>query len=196
MSKIVGEPYGATPLDPDELKGLKHKHVRTRGQLDELEQFNIQEGLKWLNQLKKVELFCDSFARELHEKLFGQVWDWAGTFRLTEKSIGIVPYQIPVQLRQLLDNARYWVEHQTYSPLEFAARFHHKLVFIHPFPNGNGRHARIMADTVLTKVLGQKPIDWAGGFDIQRMSSRRTQYIEALRAADGGDIGPLLAFVS
>jgi Fic-DOC domain mobile mystery protein B len=196
MNKLVGEPDGATPLEPEEMEGLLHKHVTTRGQLDELEQYNIQEGLKWLKRQKNADHFSEVFARELHKKLFGQVWKWAGTFRQTEKNIGIDPHQIVVQLRLLLDNAKYWVEHSTYPPKELAARFHHRLVHIHLFPNGNGRHARIMADTVLTVVLNEKPIDWAGGVDLQKMSDRRTEYIAALRAADAGDLAPLLSFVT
>lgn len=196
MNNLVGEPDGATPLALEEMEGLLHKHVTTRGQLDELEQYNIQEGLMWLKRQKNADPFSEAFARALHKKLFGQVWQWAGTFRQTEKNIGIDPQQIVVQLRLLLDNAQYWVEHNTYPAKELAARFHHKLVYIHLFPNGNGRHARIMADTILTVVLNEKPIDWAGGVDLQKMSDRRTEYIAALRAADAGDFAPLLAFVN
>ena len=195
MSKIVGEPDGATPLEPEEMEGLLHKHVTTREQLDELEQFNIQEGLKWLKRQKNADPLNIVFASELHEKLFGQVWSWAGTFRQTEKNIGIAPFQIPEQLGQLVGNAKYWVEHSTYPPKEIAARFHHKLVYIHLFPNGNGRHARILADTVLTVTLNEPPIDWAGGYDLQTMSDRRTEYLAALREADNGDFQRLFSFV-
>lgn len=195
MRKLVGEPDGATPLEPEEMEGLLHKHVATRGQLDELEQYNIQEGLKWLKRQKSSDPLTEGFARELHKRLFGQVWRWAGTFRRTEKNIGIDPIQIAVQLRMLLDDANYWVNHGTFPPKELAARFHHKLVYIHPFPNGNGRHARIMADAVLTMVLKEKPIDWSGGVDLQKMNIRRAEYIAALRAADAGDFNPLLLFV-
>ena len=103
--------------------------------------------------------------------------------------------QIAIQLRQLLDNAKYWVEHETYPPKELAARLHHKLVFIHPFSNGNGRHARIISDAVLTKLLKEPVIDWAGGVSLEAMNERRKQYIDALRAADGHDFSPLLIFV-
>lgn len=196
MNKRVGEPDGATPLEPGEMEGLLHKHVTTRGQLDELEQYNIQDGLKWLKQQKNADPFNEVFVRELHKKLFGQVWKWAGTFRQTEKNIGIDPCQIAIQLRLLLDDAKYWVEQGIYPPKELAARFHHRLVCIHLFPNGNGRHARILADTVLTVVLNEKPIDWAGGLDLQEMSERRTEYLAALRAADAGDLEPLVSFVT
>jgi Fic-DOC domain mobile mystery protein B len=194
-SNLVDYPDGATPLDPNELDGLKFKHVSTRGELDQLEQAGIIEGLKWLDKQKNPDVLSESFVLELHKRLFGSVWKWAGTFRRTEKNIGVDPVQVAIQLRQLLDDARYWVEHGTYSPKELAARFHHKLVFIHPFPNGNGRHARIMADAILTKLLNEPAIDWAGGYRLEAMNERREQYIAALRAADGHDMSGLLEFV-
>jgi len=191
----MDDPEGATPLDPDELAGLKFKHVTTRGQLDHLEQANIQEGLRWVSRRRNADILNEAFVRELHKKLFGEVWAWAGTFRTTEKNIGIDPRQVTVQLRMLLDDARYWIENNTYSPIETAARFHHKLVYIHLFPNGNGRHARIMADAVLTKVFMLKPIDWASGQDLQTMNDHRRAYIYSLQEADKGNYRPLLGFV-
>ncbi len=188
-------PEGATPLDPDELEGIKFKHVTTREQLDHLEQANIQEGLRWLSRRKNADILNEAFVRELHKKILGEVWTWAGTFRKTEKNLGIDPSQIAVQLRMLLDDARYWIENKTYSPIETAVRFHHKLVYIHLFSNGNGRHARIMADAVLTKVLKLEPIDWASGQDLQEMNEHRHAYIQALQAADKGNYQPLMGFV-
>lgn len=193
----IDYPEGATPLDWDELSGLKFKHVTTRGQLDHLEQANIQNGLGWLKRRRnKRDIFHEGFVRELHKRLFGEVWSWAGTFRTTEKNIGINPSQISIQLRNLLDDVRYWVAHKTYDPLEAALRFHHRLVFIHLFPNGNGRHARIMADILLVDVFGVDSIDWAGGYDLQAMNERRQAYIGALRLADSGNYQALLAFVA
>lgn len=188
-------PDGATPLDPDEMEGLKYKHVSTRGELDQLEQANIDEGLQWLKKQKNPDVLTEGFVCDLHKKLFGKVWKWAGTFRRTEKNVGIDPIQIAIQLRQLLDDASYWVENGTYPSMELAARFHHKLVYIHPFPNGNGRHSRIMADAVLTKLLEESPIDWAGGHRLEEMNERREQYIKALRQADAHDYSALLEFV-
>ena len=188
-------PEGATPLDPDELAGLKHPHVTTRGQLDHLEQANIQEGLRWLQRRRnKKDILHEGFVRELHTKLFGEVWSWAGTFRTTEKNIGIDPRQISVQLCHLLGDVTYWIENGTYDPVEIAVRLHHRLVYIHLFPNGNGRHARIMADVVLTDLLNQKPIDWSGGENLQAMNEHRKIYIAALRDADSGNYVPLLRF--
>ena len=188
-------PEGATPLDPDERAGLKLKHVTTRGELDELEQANIQSGLQWLSRSRRKDVLSDEFLRRLHKQLFGEVWEWAGTFRQTEKNIGIDPLYVSVQLRTLIDDARYWAEHKTYPPLEAAARFHHRLVQIHCFPNGNGRHARIMTDEYLRRLFDRPPIDWAAGQDLMQENDRRDAYIAALRAADRHDYGPLLKFV-
>jgi Fic-DOC domain mobile mystery protein B len=195
MTGPMQYPEGATPLDPNELGGLKFKHITTRAELDQLEQANIQSGLRWLPR-HRGEVLTDDFAVTLHKRLFGQVWGWAGTFRTTGKNIGIDPLHIPVELRMLMDNARYWAGQGTYAASEAALRFHHRLVQIHPFPNGNGRHARIMADTVLSRVYKVEPIDWAGGHDLQKMNVRRAAYIAALKAADHGDFGPLLGFVA
>lgn len=195
MSPAASEPDGATPLDPGELAGLKHRHITTRGELNELEQANIQAGLLWLARRRRTDILSDTFQRELHRRLFGDVWKWAGTYRLREKNIGIDPRQIGVQLRQLLGDAGYWAQHGTYPPLEAAARFHHALVKIHLFPNGNGRHARICADIYLAQCFQHPPVDWEAGADLNRTNARRAAYIAALRAADGYDYAPLLRFV-
>ncbi len=195
MSNELVEPDGATPLDPDEKEGLRFAHITRRGELDQLEQANIVEGLQWLKKKKNPDILSEGFVRDLHKRLFGQVWKWAGTFRKTEKNIGVDPIQIAIQLRQLLDDTRYWIEHETYPPIELAARFHHKLVLIHPFSNGNGRHARIMADAILTKLMEAAAIDWAGGYKLEAMNERRDQYIAALRAADKHDFSKLFEFV-
>ncbi len=188
-------PEGTTPLDPDELDGLKLKHITTRGELNEVEQVNIQDGLAWLKKRRKFDLLTEKFTRELHRRLLGEVWRWAGTFRQTEKNIGVVPVQISIQLRLLLDDSRYWAEHRTYSPLEAAARFHHRLVQIHCFPNGNGRHARIVADTYLQMYFEHPPIDWAAGHGLTLGNERRDAYISALRNADAGNYDQLLKFI-
>lgn len=195
MNGNDSEPEGATPLDPDELAGLKYKHVTMRGELDELEQVNIQTGLLWASRARQKDVLSEDFIRKLHKRLFGDVWVWAGTFRTTEKNIGIDPVQISMQLRMLLDNARYWAQHGVYEPLEAAARFHHRLVQIYCFPNGNGRHARIAADIYLKNMYGLRPIDWTAGEDLMNSNTRRNEYIAALRAADVGEFDLLLKFV-
>jgi len=189
-------PDGATPLDPDEMEGLKLPHIEIRGELDQVEQQNIQEGYNWLSRQRKYKNYlCEEFLRALHEKLFGSVWSWAGHFRKSEKNIGIDPINIPVDLHNLLDDAKFWVEHGTYGREEFAARFHHRLVKIHPFPNGNGRHARIMTDVILEKVLGVAPINW-GADSLSTDGEHRETYINALRKADSNDYRQLIEFVS
>ncbi|MEQ8328158.1 mobile mystery protein B [Parvibaculum sp.] len=195
MTSGAEEPDGATPLDPDEREGLRFRHIATRGELNELEQANIQSGLLWLGRRRGGEVLDERFMRELHRRLFGEVWNWAGEFRRTEKNIGVDPLVIAVELRKLLDDARYWVANATYPPLEAAARFHHRLVAIHLFANGNGRHARIATDIYLEKRFGHPRIDWTEGHDLLHTNRRREAYIAALRAADGGEYGPLLAFV-
>ena len=189
------EPRGATPLDPEEREGLRHRHIRTRAELDELEQDNIGRGLMWLERARSVDLFDDAFIRRIHGKLFGGVWRWAGVYRSTEKNIGVAPHMISTDLRTLLENARVWAEEGSYAPLEAAGRFHHLMVKIHPFANGNGRHARICADAMLERVYGHPRIDWAKGSDLQVDSDRRDEYIAALRAADGHDYSPLFDFI-
>ncbi|MDP1699921.1 MAG: mobile mystery protein B [Aestuariivirga sp.] len=194
MTFVMSSPEGATPLDPNERDGLKHRHITTQGELNELEQANIIAGLHWLRRLRRPDVLSDAFALQLHKRLFGDVWDWGGKLRQTGKNIGIDPIHIAVQLRACIDDARFWLEHETCSPMEAALRFHHRLTVIHPFPNGNGRHARIMADALLGKVYGVAPIDWAGGEALQNNSERRTNYINALRAADRGEFGLLFSF--
>lgn len=187
-------PDGATPLDPDEMEGLKHPHVETRGELDELEQANIQEGYRWLSRQRKYkEYLNEAFVLDLHRHLFGDVWNWAGTFRRSEKNIGVDPVHIGMELKNLLEDARYWVENNTYQREEFAARFHHRLVKIHPFSNGNGRHARIMTDIIMERVLKLEPIPWGQGLGSD--TDQRRVYIDALRAADHFDYQLLIAYV-
>ncbi len=195
MTAIGSAPDGTTPLDPDEIEGLRYRNIVTRGELDRLEQANLESGLAWLARRRRTDVLAERFLRELHRRLFGEVWKWAGRLRLTAKNIGIDPADIPVQLRMLLDDARYWAANGTYVPLEAAARFHHRLVQIHPFPNGNGRHGRIAADVYLRSCFDHAPIDWGAGQDLKNDSGRRNQYIAALRAADAGDHSPLLSFV-
>lgn len=189
-------PEGATPLDPDEMGGLKFPHIGTRDELDQLEQQNIQDGYLWLSRQRKYKDFVsEDFIKALHEKLLGSVWSWAGQFRQSEKTIEIDPIHIPVELRNLLDDVRSWLEYSTYEREEFAARLHHRLVKIHLFPNGNGRHARIITDMILEKELGVTPINW-GAESLVADGEHRTTYINALREADRNDYQALIEFVS
>jgi Fic-DOC domain mobile mystery protein B len=185
-------PEGATPLDPDELSGLKFKHIETRGQLDQMEQVNVQQGLIWLDKQKDPEILTIHFCLELHKRLFGEVWDWAGRFRQSEKNIGINPIFISVELKKLLDDVRAWGEFKTYSPKESALRFHHRLVQIHVFSNGNGRHSRIMADALLKYTYKSPQMNWSG-HNLQKISEHRKKYIASLRKADAKDYETLLS---
>jgi Fic-DOC domain mobile mystery protein B len=185
-------PDGATPLEHEELEGLKFKNITTRSQLDHLEQANIESGIMWLQRSKKREIFTEEYIKILHQKLFGEVWRWAGKFRTSEKNIGVDPFHISTELKKLLDDTKYWIDHKTFLPFELAMKFHHRLVFIHPFANGNGRHARIMADAILTKIYQLPGLDWTGGHNLSDMNQRRVEYIKALRHADKNDFSLLL----
>ncbi len=187
----MDSPDGATPLDPDQLGGLKFKHIEIRGQLDQMEQVNIQDGLMWLDKQKKADILTLQFCLELHKRLFGKVWDWAGEFRQTEKNIGINPMYVSVELQKLLDDVQAWIEFKTFTPKESALRFHHRLVQIHVFANGNGRHARIMADAILKFIYQSPQMNWSGQ-NLQQASNQRKNYIKALRKADVHDFEPLL----
>ncbi|MBY8946112.1 MULTISPECIES: mobile mystery protein B [unclassified Pseudomonas] len=184
---------GQTPLDPDEVAGLKPRHIATQGELDEWEAQNILKASRWVARQKKLDVLNDHFCRELHVKMFDDTWKWAGTFRKSDKNIGCDWTQIAVNLRQLLDNVAYWLEHNVFLPEEIAVRFHHRLVWLHAFPNGNGRHARLMTDCLL-RQCGLAPFSWGRG-NLVIVNEVRQRYIQALRAADANDYALLLAFV-
>ena len=188
-----GPPGGATPLEPDEADDLIPDHVTTRGELDAWEQENILEAERWLLRLPRADVLTEAFVRELHRRMFGKTWRWAGEFRRSDKNIGVPWPTIPVSLREVLADARHWLEHRTYPPAEAAVRFHHRLVQVHCFPNGNGRHARLCAD-VLLRTRGESRLTWGPDLDASGGAARE-RYIAALQAADQGDCGPLLAFV-
>jgi Fic-DOC domain mobile mystery protein B len=182
----------ATPLEPEEREGLIPSYITLRRELNEAEQRNISEAQRWAFSRRRNAL-DEVFLRRLHQRMLGDVWRWAGEYRTTARNIGIEAWQIGTQLRQLLEDVRYWVDHATYPADEIAVRFHHRLVWIHPFPNGNGRHARLSAD-LLAVQLGQKPFTW-GRVSLVEAGETRRRYIAALRAADNHDIAPLLEFM-
>lgn len=199
MNNISFEyPEGATPLTNDELYELIPRHVTSQGELNSVEQMNVAKGLLWLARTKPTmeHILDEIFIRKLHVQLFGDVWRWAGRFRKTDKNIGIDWLQIPIALRKLVDDTRFQITHNSYPGDELGVRFHHRLVLIHPFPNGNGRHARIITDQLL-KALSVEQFTW-GGNNIQNYSYQteaRRSYISALRQADKGDFDNLLKFV-
>ena len=182
----------STPLTQDEKEGLKLKWITLRSELNEVEARNIAQAKVWLMTNKNKDIYSDSFVRSLHKKMFGEVWKWAGEYRTTERNIGVAPYQIPVKLMQLFDDVKFWIENNTYENQEIAVRFHHRLVQIHPFPNGNGRVSRLMADLIFQKLEG-KTLYW-GNTDLVNVSEIRSKYIDALRKADCGDYADLIEF--
>lgn len=182
----------STPLTAEEKNGLKLKWITLRSELNEAEARNIAQAQLWLAANKKKDVCSDTFLRKLHKKMFCDVWVWAGEYRITERNIGVAPYQIPMKLMQLFDDLNFWIDNKTYSNHEIAVRLHHKLVQIHPFPNGNGRVSRLMADLVLRKLEG-KTLYW-GDTNLVDVSEVRRKYIDALRKADAVDYTDLLNF--
>jgi len=186
---------GQTPIDEDEKEGLLIETITTKGELDEFEQQNIEEAMQWVigRKFKAKDVFTEKFICNLHKRMYSNVWAWAGEFRKTDKNIGIDKYQIPVELKVLCDDALYWVEHGTYPPEEIAVRFKHRIVSIHCFPNGNGRHSRLMGDIIIEKLFGEEPFSW-GADNLSKEGDTRTTYLQAVKAADNADFAPLLDF--
>ena len=187
-------PEGATPLDPDEIEGLLLPHITTRGELDRWEQDNINEALKWLEKKNPKEILNEPFIKLLHKKMFDNVWKWAGKFRLSNKNIGVFWENISIELKKSCDDAEYWIKNKIYSPDEIGARFHHQLVYIHLFLNGNGRHARLMTDLLLENTLNHNKFSW-GGKNLTTVGDCLRQYIQALKAADKHNYCLLIKFV-
>ena len=181
-----------TELTEEEREELIPSYITLRSELNEAEQANILEAEEW-TFTRKRDVLAEQFLNNLHKRMYGNVWRWAGQYRTSGKNIGVDAYRIPTDLRQLLDDCRYWIENNTYEPDEIAARFHHRLVAIHPYPNGNGRHARLAADLLL-KSMGRKRFSW-GSTNLVDAGKTRERYIATLQAADKHDIGPLLEFV-
>jgi Fic-DOC domain mobile mystery protein B len=188
---------GQTPLNEEEKDGLKIPSITTREELDEFEQLNIEKAIQWTfgKKLKAEQLLSEKFIKDLHKRMYGEVWKWAGVFRNSEKNLGIKSYLIPVQLKQLLDDALFWYENNTYPPAELAIRFKHLLVSVHCFPNGNGRHSRLMADLIMEKLFHQSFFTW-GSNNLIKANESRKNYINAVRKADNYDIKPLITFAN
>ncbi len=191
MSGLFEEPDDATPLSPEERGGLKLAHITLRQELNEVEQQNIAFAMNWAFG-RKHNPVREPFGRGLHNRMFGDVWTWAGDYRISNKNLGVEHGMIVPKIYEVFDNVGYWVEHKTFPEDEIAVRFHHALVAVHPFPNGNGRWSRLMGD-ILAVRLGQTPFTWSGGA-LADAGELRAQYIAALRAADSHDFTPLLGF--
>lgn len=189
---LLEQDDASTPLTPDERADLILSYISQRRELNEAEQANIVDAELWA-LARKRDVLSERFLRQLHKRMFGKVWKWAGKIRQSEKNIGVEVWKINTELAQLLSDTRYWIENGTYALDEIAARFHHRLVWIHPFANGNGRHSRFATDLLLIANGGER-FTW-GSVNLVDATATRRAYVEALRAADQHDMKMLFAFV-
>ena len=195
MTDLFQEPEDATPLEAEEREQLLQSWITNRADLNLAEEENIIDGAAWARRRRRrkpADMLTTDFAIMLHKAMFGDVWKWAGNYRTTPRNIRIDAYRIGTDVAQLMADVRYWMDNTTYPADEIALRFHHQLVVIHPFPNGNGRHSRLMADLLIERLRGA-PFSWGGG-SLADTGGLRRRYVSALRAADDHDMGPLLAF--
>ena len=186
---------GQTPIEEEEKEELKIKTISTRGELDEFEQANIEKAVEWsLRTNPSIQkILTVQFVKEVHKKMFGEVWGWAGKFRKTNKNIGVDKHQIEQELRKLMDDCKFWIDHSVYPEDEIAIRFKHRIVKTHPFPNGNGRHSRLCADILIHKGFKKEIFSW-GANNTSDQSETRTKYLKAIYEADNGNIMPLIIF--
>ncbi len=187
--------YGQSPISAEEFEGLLIKTISTKSELDEFEQNNIENAVEWtMKQVFKMEkILTIDFILGVHRRMFDRTWEWAGKIRKTNKNIGVDKSHILSELKVLLDDCRYWVKNDIYSEDEIAVRLKHRLVSIHPFPNGNGRHSRLCADILVAHVFKKNVFSW-GGFNLTAPGDSRKKYLKAIRTADEGDMNPLLKF--
>jgi len=195
MGLVLDYTINQTPLDEEEKEGLKIKSISTREELNEFEQQNIETAIAWLGgrNILLVDFLTEKFIKDLHFKMLGSVWTWAGEFRKTNKNIGVNWMVISVEIKKILDDCEYWIANKTFFEEEIAIRLKHRLVWIHPFPNGNGRHSRLMADIMMEKIFNKPIFSW-GGISIDSADNGSSAYIKALREADKGDFEALLEF--
>jgi len=186
---------GQTPIEEEEKEELKIKTISTRGELDEFEQANIEKAIEWSLKSNPTheKILTIAFIKEVHKRMFSDVWGWAGTFRKSNKNIGVDKFQIELELRKLMDDCKFWIDNNTFPEDEIAIRFKHRLVKIHPFPNGNGRHSRLCADILISKGLKKKTFTW-GSKNITNQGDTRTKYLNAIYEADKENIDPLIKF--
>ena len=186
---------GKTLLDEDEKEGLLIHTITTRGDLNEFEQLGVESANEWLlsKKLSAAEILNEQFIKALHKKMFGDIWKWAGEFRKTNKNIGVDKILIAAELKNLLDDCSYWIENKVFPEDEIAVRLSHRMVSIHPFANGNGRHSRLMADILVNKVFAKSYFTW-GSKNLVKQGEARNTYLKALRAADNLDYKDLIIF--
>ena len=182
-----------TELSPEEREGLIPSYITLRSELNDAEQTNIEQGEDWARRSRRKSVLDENYLKTLHARMYGNVWKWAGKYRSTGKNIGVDAYRISTDLAELIEDVKFQIANESFPPDEIAARFHHRLVQIHCYPNGNGRHARVATDLLL-KELGRDRFSW-GSANLVDKGEVRMRYIAALKAADKRDYGPLLEFV-
>jgi Fic-DOC domain mobile mystery protein B len=186
---------GQTPLDEDEKEGLLIKSISNRNDLDEFEQLNIEKAVEWSlgRNLSVEKILTVEFIKDLHKKMFGDVWKWAGEYRKTNKNIGVNKFEIAVSLKNLLDDTHLWVKEKVFDEDQIAVRFIHRIVQIHLFSNGNGRHSRLIADILISRGFGLKEFTW-GRVNLTQKGNARVNYLSALRLADANQYTELIKF--
>lgn len=195
MGLDLDSAQGQTPLNEDEKEGLRITTITTRGELDEFEQLGVEKAIEWTmkHKLTRDTILTEEFIKELHKRMFSDIWEWAGEYRSTNKNLGVDKTQIQIELRKLLDDCRYWIDQKVFSEDEIAIRLSHRLVTIHPFASGNGRHSRLIADVLVSHGLGQSHFTW-GSINLTTRGRARAKYLEALREADENSYAPLIKF--
>lgn len=186
---------GQTPLNENEIDGLLIDTITTQQELDEHEQLNIEKAIQWIisNNFRAEKILTENFIKKVHKKMFENVWRWAGEFRKSEKNLGVEWIKIGIELKYLIDDTKYWIENKTYSPDQIAIRFKHRIVQIHCFSNGNGRHSRIMADIIIEMIFTKTIFTWHYS-NMVTGNHIRKEYIKAVKEADKGNIEPLISF--
>lgn len=186
---------GQTPIDEDEKEGLLIATITTRGELNEFEQLGVEKAMEWSRKRKfgLEQILSEEFVKELHRKMFEDIWKWAGQFRTSNKNLGVDKNEIRIELKKLLDDCQYWVDHEMFDGDEIAVRFSHRIVTIHPFANGNGRHSRLIADILVSHEYGRPPFSW-GSINLTAQGAARSAYLMALREADRNDYQSIIEF--
>jgi len=185
---------GATPIDPDDADALIPAGIRTRNDLNAWEQAGITTARSWALDRRRAlpiaRILDESFLRELHRRMFAATWSWAGAYRRSNTNVGVPWPAVPTAMREAIEDARTWIDTDTWAHAEMLARWHHRLVVIHPFPNGNGRWSRLATD-LLAHALAVPLPTW--GASLPAADARRV-YLEVLRKADAGDYDGLCSF--